>query len=294
MKHTQNVASCRVVPDLLSLAGSYDSFVFDQFGVIHDGGSLYPDVKTTMTALRVGGKRNYVLTNSGRDEAYNRKRLAKFGIGADLIDGIITSGDVAKTTSLAKFVRDFGPAILHLASPHEKPLSVPEISPPLVPASDVQSCDFVYLSGMPDGLEDSWRTDFLPGLLRTKPPLLCSNPDYVSPRASGMAVSPGTIAQAYQNAGGHVELVGKPHAEIYAACRQRLSDDGAERPLFIGDSYHHDIIGALGAGQDCLLVLTGVHRDLFGPDMSDDEIVETAEKNLIQDAQWPTWIVRNI
>ena len=37
-----------VVQGLLQVAEQYDGFVFDQFGVLHDGNALYPNVTNVL------------------------------------------------------------------------------------------------------------------------------------------------------------------------------------------------------------------------------------------------------
>ena len=64
--------------------------------------------------------------------------------------------------------------------------------------------------------------------------------------------------------GGVVHLYGKPHLPIYRAMEAAL-DCAPERLLMVGDSLHHDIHGATGAGWDSVLIQAGVHA----PDLQD-------------------------
>lgn len=50
-------------------------------------------------------------------------------------------------------------------------------------------------------------------------------------------------------------IVGKPAPALFETA---ASQSGSERPLVVGDRLDTDIEGAVGAGMDCLLVLTGV------------------------------------
>lgn len=81
---------------------------------------------------------------------------------------------------------------------------------------------------------------------------------------------PGTIAAMYEEIGGNVTYVGKSHGEVYAAvlgglqmpCEgdpESATAPARERILAVGDSLHHDVAGALGAGIDVAFVTGGVH-----------------------------------
>lgn len=74
----------------------------------------------------------------------------------------------------------------------------------------------------------------------------------------------------FEDIGGEVTYVGKPHGEAYAAVLSGLSmpckgdPEGAAAPaqariLAVGDSLHHDVAGALAAGIDVAFVTGGVH-----------------------------------
>lgn len=248
-----------LVPGLLAVAGDYDGFVFDQFGVLHNGTTLYANAVEVLGRLHEAGKPVWILSNSGRSAAANRQRLGALGIDGKLIEAVITSGDVARQRVLPRYVRDIGPNCFQLASAGE-PADLADGIAGLCQTSRLEDCDFVYLSGMAEGLDRTWRADLLSRLIVAGPPLLCANPDFAAPQAGGLATSPGTIAQAYREAGGRVELVGKPHPLIYEVAAARLREANCARALFVGDSYQHDIVGARRSGYDAFLVQTGVYQ----------------------------------
>jgi HAD superfamily hydrolase (TIGR01459 family) len=279
------VSSDCITPDLLSIASPYDAFVFDQFGVLHNGTELYPNVLEALRALKASGKNTLVLTNSGRSASENYQRLEAMGIEPALIDDVITSGDVAVQHVLPSYALRFGGNCYHVASEMADPKSVGSVGRIRI-VDNPCDCDFVYLSGIPAGAGNTWRQDLLPMLVTVGAPLLCSNPDNVAPGADGLSVSPGTIAKAYRDQGGAIEMVGKPYPLIYRSVRQRLAELNCKTPLFIGDSYHHDIVGAGRAGFDSLLVLTGIHRALF----ENGDVTDTLNRVLIENGIAPTWV----
>merc|ERR1711865_251556 len=83
-------------------------------------------------------------------------------------------------------------------------------------------------------------------------PMLCGNPDLHTVMPDGtLGVVVGTLAEQYKELGGDVRYVGKPYKQIYTAALSKLSELGItdlSRVAMVGDSLHHDVAGALGAG----------------------------------------------
>jgi HAD superfamily hydrolase (TIGR01459 family) len=280
----------QVVDGLLAVADRYDGFVFDQFGVLHDGNKLYSQVLPVLQKLVDAGKKILVLSNSGRSADYNLDRIVSLGINRHWIDAIITSGDTAKGHHLPQYVQKKGPKCYHISSPNEASGDLLSAVEGLKLVDDIDQCDFIYQSGMPEGLAENWQSDLLPRLVASQVPLLCSNPDFVALGGKALVTSPGTIARAYQDAGGPVELVGKPNPFIYEAVREQLDTLGCRKVMFIGDSYHHDVLGAHQAGFETFLVLTGVHHAMF----KSDDILQTAQADLFTDGVAPSWISKTL
>jgi HAD superfamily hydrolase (TIGR01459 family) len=95
-------------------------------------------------------------------------------------------------------------------------------------------------------------------------PMVCGNPDLARVSRDGtLFEAPGLVARRYQELGGEVHLHGKPDPRIYRTCLRHLPP-GAARVVAVGDSLHHDILGANRAGLRSLLIAGGVHRDELG------------------------------
>ena len=284
----------RGVGGLLELAGRYDAFVFDQFGVLHDGTELYPNVATTLASLEQKGKRLLVLTNSGKSERQNLRRIAGLGVPGHVFSGAVTSGDVARQLELPAWVARFGARCHHVSGVDEDVAGIRAALPQIRFVDSPASCDFIYLSGLPDEFDDSRQASLVSQMLELDLPLLCSNPDLVTPRPGRLAISSGTVAQRYRDSGGQVELVGKPHPKIYAALAARLGPDTKAKALLIGDSYHHDIVGAAEAGFDSLLLLGGVHRQLFAGCPDHAAAINVVERSLMVRGIRPSWVSFNV
>ena len=88
---------------------------------------------------------------------------------------------------------------------------------------------------------------------------VATNTDGTLPTDRGVAPGNGSLVAAVERAVGHPPhlVAGKPKPPLYLLCAQRL-DLPADRLLAVGDRLDTDIEGAVAAGMDSLLVLTGV------------------------------------
>jgi HAD superfamily hydrolase (TIGR01459 family) len=123
----------------------------------------------------------------------------------------------------------------------------------------------------PDDYREYWHE-----ALARRLPFLCANPDLVVQRGDQMIYCAGALAQQYENLGGEVLYLGKPHAPAYALVAERLReltsrDIPRAKWLAIGDGLKTDILGATRAGIDSLLITGGIHeRELSADDNTPD------------------------
>ncbi|MDB5365082.1 MAG: superfamily protein, partial [Rhodospirillales bacterium] len=88
---------------------------------------------------------------------------------------------------------------------------------------------------------------------------VCANPDRVAVQAGETLMAPGAIAARYEELGGRVAYIGKPHAPIYREALARLGVSDPARVLAVGDSLEHDIAGGRAAGCATLWLRGGIH-----------------------------------
>jgi ribonucleotide monophosphatase NagD (HAD superfamily) len=84
-----------VVSGMDSVSKFYDSFIIDQWGVLHDGKTPYTGVTECLQKLKDDGKNLILLSNSSKRKANSVKGLDKVGIKSILFDEIVTSGELA-------------------------------------------------------------------------------------------------------------------------------------------------------------------------------------------------------
>lgn len=249
---------------LRGIAERYRGFIIDQWGVLHDGGERYPGALDCLTALRAMDVRIVLLTNSGKRADFNRKRLEEMGYGDSLYDAVVTSGEACwealRDRDTAPFA-DLGKRCYLWG--RDGDLSHVE-GTGLEVVEDAEMADFLYLAGVPDYADIAPYLPVLEVGARRGLPLICANPDVIAIfPGGGRGMAPGGVAKRYQEMGGEVIYVGKPHRPIYQLCLKKLGNLPVDAILGIGDSLEHDIAGGNGIGIDTVLLSHGVHRDAF-------------------------------
>src|SRR6478609_3902536 len=182
---------------LAEVAQSYDGFLLDQWGVLHDGTTPYPGAVDCLQRLRSAGKAIIILSNSGRGARENEELLARMGFARELFDHVVSAGDDARDALLTEqdpFYRDLG-----------------------------RRC-FLFMLSMnpPQQSLAGWRPVLEAAVARDLP-MICGNPDLYRVHADGtLHEAPGLVARCYAGLGGRVRYHGKPEPRIYRSSLQRL------------------------------------------------------------------------
>ena len=248
---------------LTDIVGAYQGIILDIFGVVHDGVSAYPHAVEALVRMRARGIRICLLSNSPRRSRDVAVRLGSMGIGQDLYQGLITSGEMvyealAATVPIAG--TPVGGRYLHLG-PAE--LSGLLHGLDLKAVKTVAEAGFLLATGCPDGGDNDAIAPTLVAARTRNLPMVCANPDLEVFIGSSRIVCAGTIASRYEALGGSVVRYGKPYLPAYVRALQVL-DLPAAHVLAIGDSLDTDILGASRARIDSALVMTGIHREHAG------------------------------
>lgn len=92
--------------------------------------------------------------------------------------------------------------------------------------------------------------------------MICSNPDkfVFDGKVKKFVLQVGAIAEYYNNIGGKVIYIGKPHKEIYNYALKNLNFK-KNRVLMIGDNTQTDILGARNYGIKSVLVIDGYNKN---------------------------------
>ena len=248
------------IQGLGEIIDQFDGILIDQFGVLHDGTTVFQDALPCLRKVAGTGTPVVAITNSGRMKEPNRQRLNRFGFTEDLIGEVITSGMVARarvTEMMTSGDLSTGDKVLNLT--RENDTTVLD-GLGLIPSTDPgDAIRLVLISGLkPEEITRETYRQMLGPLAKAGVPAICANPDHVVYADGKAAFGPGRVAQDYEDAGGSVTYAGKPGAEIFGRSLAVLGNPEPARVLMIGDSHHHDIAGAATLGCRTLLIAGGV------------------------------------
>lgn len=246
-------------------ADACDVFLLDLWGVIHDGETPYPGAIDALRSLKAAGKRTVLLSNAPRLGAAAAQAMEAMGIGSDLYDAILTSGDVVNDALRRRVDPDFkklGDLCVFLG---------PERDWNILDGTDVSRTDepaaasFVLNTGPAslDETEEDYQA-FLDTCLQSALPMVCANPDVAVIRGGKRVMCAGALAAVYTKLGGTVIYRGKPDVHIFKQAVARIDAGAAARVVMIGDGLLTDIPGALKAGFDAVFVTGGLNAEALG------------------------------
>lgn len=245
---------------LSDIKDSYDIFLFDLWGVVHNGKQAFDGAIRALIALKELGKPVYFLSNAPRRCGIASDQLVDRGVEKDLYSGIFTSGEDTFEHLRDRpdnFYKELGYQFYHMGPDKDKSLFA-ELPYQEVPLDEAE---FVVNTGTIN-FEDTVE-DYLPNLKQAaakKLPMVCANPDLVVLYGDAMAICAGQLALEYEKLGGLVRYHGKPHAEIFEKLLSRIEAKDKSKVLMIGDSLRTDIKGANAAGIDSAFILSGIHQ----------------------------------
>lgn len=256
------MTTTRFLDGIRTIAGDYDLFLLDQWGVLHNGETLHDGARAAMQALRDAGKQIVLISNSSKRSDVSVANLEKMGIERALYDTVITSGEIAWQAMKAgddPYYASLGTRCMMFTWGGDNSFLEGQA---LEEVDSLDEAEFVLLSGT-SGADASSYDETLQAAAARNLPMLCLNRDMVSVDPTGRLIDcSGKVAQRYESFGGEVRYHGKPGKDIYEACLAAASS--AERPIAVGDSLHHDIAGAVGMGIDSIFVTAGIHRFELG------------------------------
>lgn len=282
--------SVKTIAGVSQLADAYDGYILDLWGVLYDGGTVFPHAMDAMARLRGRGARLVILSNGPRRAAAVAARIGAAGIPADSYDGVMSSGE-----EVWRLLRDPADDAWYRALGRHCFLLGPDSDRAMLDGLDVEEvgsaagADFILDLGPlhPDHTIADYE-DMLAAAAARGVPMICANPDLVVHRLGKVEICAGTIAARYEELGGTVRWHGKPHPSVYRSSLALMPDIEKARILAVGDSFRTDIRGANDAELASLLVTHGIHRDdLCGADGAPD-VARVEHEGMLAGAM-PTW-----
>lgn len=232
------------------LARHYDVALLDLDGVVYVGPSAVGHAPQALKAARAEGMRlAFVTNNAARPPAMVAEHLTDIGVEA-FEHEVVTSAQAA--ASLLAGTLPGGARVLVVGG---EGLILALREKGLVPVSSADDEPAAVVQGFAPDL--SWRA-LAEGAyaIATGVPWVASNLDRTIPTLRGIAPGNGALVDTLRTATGREPVAaGKPEPPMH---REAVVRTGAKRPLVVGDRLDTDIEGAVRAGVDSLLVMTGV------------------------------------
>ena len=231
---------------------SYDTFVIDLWGVMHNGVVLNSKAVEAVEHLKNNSKKIVFLSNAPRPSSKVINFLLKMNLDKKYLLNVMTSGEAAID---AINQNKFGKTFFHLGPPRDTSLFEKQKNN----KTEIEKCDFILCTGLFDNHEDdlSYYKNFLKEHISKK--LICTNPDLTVHRGNIEELCAGSVAKVFEELGGKVIYYGKPYKEVYNKCF-----DKGEKVLAIGDNLRTDIKGANNLNIDSIFITQGVHRQEIG------------------------------
>tara|TARA_B100000900_G_scaffold275369_1_gene235343 strand:- start:92 stop:913 length:822 start_codon:yes stop_codon:yes gene_type:complete len=237
------------------LIKKYNFFLFDQWGVLHNGHKKFEDAEKCLIKLRELKKKVILVSNSSRPTKFSISNLTKIGFKKSLYDYCITSGQIALNNIKRDIYNKYGPQCFPIKLSSEK---IKYFN--LKISKKIEKANFAMIADIPNNLSIIDFAKTLDKLLKYKLPLLCSNPDYLVYDNEKLSMCGGTVAQLYEDMGGVVYRYGKPFMPIYDDIKRKMCIRSNSKVLVIGDSLWHDIAGGNMMKFDSLWIRYGVHK----------------------------------
>lgn len=248
----------KTIDGLGEIAGFYEGYILDLWGVVHDGVNAFPHTVPTLREMKRSKRHVWMLSNAPRRAYTVAQKLAEMGVSDDLYAGIMTSGEATWQALRDRYLEQWGGRCFHIGGARDHSLFE---DLPVTLVERPEEADFVLCSGVEDFSHsaDQYR-DRLAACADRQLPMICANPDRIVHVADKLVVCAGRLADIYIEMEGQVTWFGKPYRQVYSHC---LSAMNGMRVLAVGDGMPTDIAGATGAGIDSVLVTTGIHRENF-------------------------------
>jgi len=260
------------IKKLSDISDHYDAFLIDAWGVLHDGGKVFPYAYECLKQLKAHGKTVVILSNAARRTTDFDKELLATGIDESVFDFSLSSGELLWQNFKAGHHESLGSRCYYLGPKRSQGI-LEGLNLSLV--NSLEQADFIINAGAEGNLPDaSSYLDLLKIAADKKLPMICANPDLIAIRKGVRGISAGAIAKLYRLLGGEVEYIGKPHKQIYQDCLARLGEAPDHKVLMIGDGLQTDILGANNQWIDALFITNGIYSEQFAEASCKDKLAE--------------------
>lgn len=276
------------ISNLIEVVQSYDALIFDIWGVLYDGISLYPDTINFLNQVLSLNKKVVFLSNTPRPGTIMQEKFISWGLDMNKVS-IYTSGDAVREQLVAwndEIFKSLGRKFYHVGEERNKDI----LNGLNVERTDnIQEANFLLITAY---VEENENLNVYDSILKEAADLkleaICPNPDLVAYQGKNIRYCAGTFSKKYEKLGGIVHYYGKPEARFFnSLIKKYLQNIDKSKMLMIGDTMETDILGANNVGIDTALVLTGNGQEV-------KEILEKTENFSNYYNYQPTWFTYGV
>lgn len=237
--------------DIPAVIDVYDAALFDLDGVVYLGPVAVAGAPEGISGLRDRGVRvGFVTNNAARSPGVVADHLVELGIAAEAAD-VVTSAQAAAHLVRARF--GAGTRVLVVGGEGVRD-ALAEAG--LTGVDSAEDDPAAVVQGF--GFDLTWQQLNEAAIaIQRGAHWVATNTDPTRPTDRGLVPGNGAAVAAVQMAVTAIpEVAGKPYRPLLDDTVTRL---GVSRPIFVGDRLDTDIAGAIAAGLDSMLVLSGSH-----------------------------------
>lgn len=286
----------KYLSSIKEISNNYNYFIFDVWGVLHDGSRAYPGVIETLKFLKDAGKKACFLSNAPRRASKVEEVLNRLGITKDFYDFILTSGEAAfldlQKNQQSGF-NNFSNKYFYIG---------PNKDLDLLDGLNYEKVDDASLAGfiINTGFdhEDSTIAEKLPQIIEAKKynlPMICVNPDLIVVNQAGKEmICAGALAREYEKMQGEVLYYGKPFPAVYKMTMEKLGNPKKSDVIAIGDGMETDIAGAKDFAIDSILVSGGILANQLAIKFHQDPNMEKLNGICQKYQIFPQFVISNL
>jgi len=256
----------KICEGLSDISDSYNGFLIDQWGTLHNGREPFAGVVEALKNLKSRGKQIILLSNSGKRSDVDMQRLNDMGLTNDLFDHVVTSTEVMwqSLNDQSKGIFEGVGQKCFLLNRHGDLSGIDSIDT-ITLVDEIDDADFMLLTGSdaPEKTLDNYYDDILKRASRKQIKMVCANPEKKITIDGDHFMGSGEIARRYEEVGGVVKYIGKPFPSIFQYALGLFDNLYQSQVCVIGDSMANDIRGAQYLDMDSALIASGVHRGSF-------------------------------
>lgn len=279
------MAKTKFCAGISDISDSYMGCIIDDWGVLHDGEDAFPGTVDCLKELKERKKHVIILTNDRKNVDEKKAQLKKMGIGPSLYNHIVTPLTVIQEGLIEQkegVFEDIGKNAYVITRRGD--LSMLE-GTGVEAVDDIEQADFVLLLGMDYPMKTLEHYDpVIRRAIQRRLKAVCADQDSKSLIGTNFLLGPGLLARRYQDAGGIVYNMGKPHSIIYKHCIElfREKEIYPAHIVMMGDTMAHDVLGAASVNIDTCLFKSGLHAANFMHCTTLKEVDNTLKNLIIQ------------